>query len=266
VIKYELLGCISHMCQTTKEGVNMDEQAPLCKCGCGQHVSWSKYAKRWNKYVNVGHSRRLNILRGDAPLCACGCGEHVTWNKHDKRWNTYVNGGHAKRKPDHVLENPPLCACGCGDPVKMSRDYGWNEFLRGHCNRGGKLSEEHKKKLSEAHKGLTVWNKGTKGVCVAWNKGMGKGRLREPYPQNWTVELKERIRERDGRLCQLCGKNEEENGQRLSCHHINSEKSDLAFYNLVTLCRRCHTRTTAHPKLWQAFFEGSQYLHTLEVA
>lgn len=32
-------------------------------------------------------------------------------------------------------------------------------------------SEETKKRISEGHKGQTAWNKGSKGVCKAWNKG-----------------------------------------------------------------------------------------------
>lgn len=33
------------------------------------------------------------------------------------------------------------------------------------------LSEEHKKKLSESHKGKIPWNKGKRGLQVSWNKG-----------------------------------------------------------------------------------------------
>ena len=32
------------------------QQAPLCKCGCGQHVRWSQSKNRWLKYVR-GHYR-----------------------------------------------------------------------------------------------------------------------------------------------------------------------------------------------------------------
>ena len=39
---------------------------------------------------------------------------------------------------------------------------------------GKKLSNEHKEKLSNAHKGKTPWNKGKRGVQVAWNKGLTK--------------------------------------------------------------------------------------------
>ena len=38
--------------------------------------------------------------------------------------------------------------------------------------RGTKASEETRKKQSEAKKGKEPWNKGTKGVMAAWNKGL----------------------------------------------------------------------------------------------
>lgn len=36
------------------------------------------------------------------------------------------------------------------------------------------ISEETRKKMSLARMGKTPWNKGTKGVMVAWNKGLTK--------------------------------------------------------------------------------------------
>lgn len=37
---------------------------------------------------------------------------------------------------------------------------------------GFKHTEESRRKISDGHKGLTVWNKGLKGMQVAWNKGV----------------------------------------------------------------------------------------------
>lgn len=47
-------------------------------------------------------------------------------------------------------------------------DYSKLHLFRKHYE----ASEETRRKLSEAHKGLAPWNKGKKGVQTAWNKGM----------------------------------------------------------------------------------------------
>lgn len=38
-------------------------------------------------------------------------------------------------------------------------------------NKGKKLSENHKKKISKSKKNCIPWNKGKRGVQIAWNKG-----------------------------------------------------------------------------------------------
>lgn len=63
----------------------------------------------------------------------------------------------------------------------------WNKGKKGlqvAWNKDKKLSEEHKKNLSKSHKGKIPWNKGTKGVCKAWNKG-----------KKMSEEQKERLRQ-----------------------------------------------------------------------
>lgn len=42
------------------------------------------------------------------------------------------------------------------------------------AQKGKFVSEETKKKISESNKGRVVWNKGTIGMQVAWNKGLRK--------------------------------------------------------------------------------------------
>lgn len=44
------------------------------------------------------------------------------------------------------------------------------------------FTEEHRRKLSESHKGQIVWNKGKKGQQVAWNKGKKGLYLGENHP------------------------------------------------------------------------------------
>lgn len=74
-----------------------------------------------------------------------------------------------------------------------------------------------------------------------------KGGYNHPvYGRDWTDELREKIRERQDRQCVGCGMGEDENGGRLSVHHIrkarlvddDEARNDDSF--LVALCRSCH--------------------------
>ena len=52
-------------------------------------------------------------------------------------------------------------------------------------NKGKKLSEEHRKKLSESHKGQVAWNKGTKGIMKPNNGSFQKGHAMGNKNANW---------------------------------------------------------------------------------
>jgi hypothetical protein len=64
----------------------------------------------------------------------------------------------------------------------------------------------------------------------------------EPYCSKFNRALKEKIRNRDNRICFLCGKSEIENRERLSIHHVDNNKMqgcNKKWY-LISLCRSCH--------------------------
>ena len=89
-------------------------------------------------------------------------------------------------------------------------------------------SEEARKKMSDARKGEKHWN---------WKGGASF----EPYCVKFNNEFKEKIRDKFGRVCFLCQKTEEENGARLSVHHVNYNKNcgcdDDKTCQFVPLCR-----------------------------
>lgn len=85
-----------------------------------------------------------------------------------------------------------------------------------------------------------------------WQGGISK----EPYPFEFDENLKEQIRGRDNRQCQLCGVPEDGRYEKHHVHHINYQKHDLRFKNLITLCRSCHNQTHHNRPFWQAFFEA----------
>jgi len=142
------------------------------------------------------------------------------------------------------------------------------------ARKGRKLSEEHKRKISESEKGKIIsektrqklrnvkktdqwrinvsnalkgrkpWNKDKKCLELSgknhWNWQGGKSF--EAYGIEFNEDLKEVIRNRDRRKCQICEKTELECGEKLSVHHIDHNKHNNKINNLVSLCRSCHIK------------------------
>lgn len=76
------------------------------------------------------------------------------------------------------------------------------------------------------------------------------GRSFLPYCCKFNDKLKEKIRERDNRVCQLCGKTESENRIKLSVHHLNYDKENC-YPELISLCSSCHTKTNHNREHWK---------------
>ena len=98
-------------------------------------------------------------------------------------------------------------------------------------NLGKKLgppSDEHKQRNRAAKLGDRNPN---------WKGGISD----EEYPPEFN-EAKRRVRKRDGYVCQCCDKTEEENGRKLSVHHVDYNKQNCADSNLITLCQRCNSK------------------------
>ena len=119
-------------------------------------------------------------------------------------------------------------------------------------NKGKKVSEESKRKMrkpkSEEHKkNISKGRKGKFGgdKCPSWKGGISL----ESYSLDWTRTLKRAIRERDKYTCQICGKE-----PAIFVHHINYNKKDCNSNNLITLCRRCHTKTNYNRRYWMNYF------------
>jgi len=90
-----------------------------------------------------------------------------------------------------------------------------------------------------SHKCYTSYNSGSN--CYLWKNGKSF----EPYPTEWTRELKRKIRKRDRYVCAICG----EKGNHV--HHIDYDKNNCSPDNLITLCNSCHTKTNMNREMWQ---------------
>lgn len=93
----------------------------------------------------------------------------------------------------------------------------------------------------EKNKGSGHWN---------WKGGISK----EPYCQNWTKELKEFIKERDGYKCMnpYCFQKKGCSSQ-LTIHHIDYNKKNCDPSNLITVCRGCNCRANTD-RSWHEFW------------
>jgi hypothetical protein len=94
-----------------------------------------------------------------------------------------------------------------------------------------------------------------------WGKNKGNpnwrgGISRLPYAFDFTKELKELIRYRDGFKCQLCGAPQEEFDKRLPIHHIDYDKENTDPKNLITLCGRCNSKVNFKRVNWTKYFLG----------
>lgn len=87
-----------------------------------------------------------------------------------------------------------------------------------------------------------------------WNNGSSF----EPYSTDWTKTLKLSIRQRDNFICQLCGKEQEliDFSKAFDVHHIDYNKKNCNPDNLITLCKKCHTKTNHNREYWKQYFQS----------
>jgi 5-methylcytosine-specific restriction endonuclease McrA len=65
------------------------------------------------------------------------------------------------------------------------------------------------------------------------------------YPPNWP-EIARQVKEAAGWRCIRCGHPDDtQAGYMLGVHHLDLDKSNCAWWNLLALCQRCHLRIQA---------------------
>lgn len=86
-----------------------------------------------------------------------------------------------------------------------------------------------------------------------WNNGSSF----EPYCEKFNNDFKERCRAFFNYECVECGKSQEENGRKLSVHHVNYDKLTCcndATPLFVVLCHSCHAKTNGDRQYWEEHF------------
>lgn len=121
-------------------------------------------------------------------------------------------------------------------------------FTKKNWNKGSKFSSEHIANLTISHTGKI-------GILASnWQGGLSF----EPYSEKFNDSLKERIRKRDGYICQECHQPQEELGYKLHIHHIDYDKKNCEDKNLISLCRSCHTQTNFTRDDWTRYYQQKQ--------
>jgi hypothetical protein len=114
--------------------------------------------------------------------------------------------------------------------------------------KGKHLSEATKKKISISQIGKYSGSK---------NYFWRDGKSRELYGLGFSIKLKEDVRNRDGRKCVECGAPEIELEYALSVHHIDCNKHNNKIDNLVSLCRKCHSKIHWSDNDWRKHLRSS---------
>lgn len=211
----------------------------LCECGCGQRVKLGK------NFIH-GHYAKLHppypkkILVQERIKCACGCGGSL--EKYDKKNRTrkFINGHNLNLNPRPMQD--PTIARRVAEKLKgreRSKEYCQN-ISKAKKGKELNLSDAQRQRKSENNLGF---------LNPSWRSGIS----REPYCFEFTNELKESIKERDGYICQSpsC----DHKSRILIVHHINYVKKDCEPENLITLCNSCNSKANFNKDKWQKLFE-----------
>lgn len=116
--------------------------------------------------------------------------------------------------------------------ISLSKTIGRGKYCSKKC--AGKAQRERQKGKNNA-----LWNGGTS---------------QKPYLFGWNI-IRKKIRKRDNYICQLCGKKQEKTKKAFPVHHVDYNKENNLFNNLITLCYSCHGKTMRDRKQWIKCFK-----------
>ena len=86
--------------------------------------------------------------------------------------------------------------------------------------------------------------------------------MKQDYPSNWP-EIAKAIKDKADWHCENCyHPHDTPNGYMLTVHHLDGNKANSRYENLVALCQRCHLRIQAryHPRQQVMSFARSTWM------
>lgn len=205
-------------------------------------------------------------------LRACGVCRQPTTGYWSASWcrSKYCSVACARAARDRVIRKCSRCnesyTSRGGHPVKFcsrkcwyeqQREKAYCELICGNCGR------QFTRRASGRKHAVNFCSRACHSAHnVGPNNAMWRGGSDPNRGASWG-KIAEMVRLRDCYQCQRCGKSQEENGQKLSVDHIvpwrQFFEEDPIFassdankhWNLVSLCRKCHTwKTTTIERKW----------------
>lgn len=204
--------------------VQNEQGKHFCNCGCGNEIKIERFHYhraipkfiRGHQFIGTKH-KKSTIIKMSKSARGTKNHSYMKRGKESYKYNSDIDAWIIENKNKHI------CQCGCGRIIPI---------LRCHYNRGiPKFIENHVPKGEFAR----TWE---------------GGKSFEPYCHKFNTQSKERIRERDNRICQGCGV--KENGSKLSIHHIHYDKENC-YPDLIAVCRSCNSKANAN-KNWHEIY------------
>jgi hypothetical protein len=223
----------------------MNNNLPLCQCGCGQTVReiGNKFIGRHNtKGVYNPNYGKCHSEETKRKISESKKG-NIPWNKgrpHSEKAKLKMSERHKGKKLSE--EHKRKIGESCKGKLAGDKNPMFNKYGNKNPNYGNHLSEEAKERISKANIGRGNGR---------WNEGSSK----EPYCFIWDQWLKEQIKERDRYQCQ----NPDCWGisQKLVIHHIDYHKKNCSVDNLITLCNSCNSRANKDRDFWKFLFSSN---------
>lgn len=217
----------------------------MIKCAvCNKKMKWITHThlKLHNlttkEYKNKFPNSNMISKETSKKISNAGLG-NVPWNKGE-------TGCSCGPKKGHIPWNKGMKNCYTPEQIKRIKEG----------RKGMKLSESHKKAIGEGNK--LAYAEGRKTVLRGANAPNWRGGIsKTPYSSNWK-SIAKTIRKRDSYRCQHCGITQTEllsnNKYRLNVHHIDYDKTNNDYYNLISLCGNCHEQTNFNRNYWKDLY------------
>ncbi len=191
-------------------------------------------------------------------ICHCGCGEET--NIYRGEYRKYIKNHGMKGIPKSEEANKKNSESHMGKifteehKKKISLNHAdfsgdkngrWKSGLPKCLICGEELSWYNNIYCQTCYDGIIRWGEGNKN----WKGGISF----LPYCEKFNSKLKENIRKRDNYICQLCNKTQEENGRKLSIHHIHYDKENCE-PDLIALCSCCNSKVNGNRNYYEKLF------------